>query len=75
MLKTVLKTLLLTPSNDEYLGNRRGVGLGVFFGFFIGLAGYAVTGAGWWFLAPFIGFTLAWRLVFGRWPFSRINRN
>lgn len=50
---------------------RRAVGLGVFFGFFIGVTGYMLTANGWWFLAPFIGFALAWRLYFGRWPFAR----
>ena len=62
---------LLSQSGDEpQWANRRAVGLGVFVGFLAAIIGCLLTGTGWWFIAPVIGFALAWRIVHGRWPFS-----
>jgi hypothetical protein len=46
-----------------------GVGLGVAGGFFLAFVGYSLTANGWWFVAPLVGFILAWRVVMKRWPF------
>ncbi len=48
---------------------RQILGVGMAGGFFAGLAGYAVTGNGWWFASPFIGIVIAWHVACGRWPF------
>ncbi|MES2353296.1 MAG: hypothetical protein V4568_02660 [Pseudomonadota bacterium] len=67
-----LKSLTQYPSESSRL-RRQGVGVGLFIGFFVAIAGYIFTDSGWWFLAPFIGFAVAWRIVLGRWPFSAIK--
>jgi hypothetical protein len=64
-----LKSFVTYPSESSRL-RRQGVGVGLFIGFFIAIAGYILTENGWWFVTPFLGFILAWRIVMGRWPFS-----
>ena len=63
------RPILLQSTDESHWVNRRAVGIGVFVGFFVAFAGYLLTGSGWWFVAPIVGFAIAWRLVFGRWPF------
>jgi hypothetical protein len=57
--------------SDEARLQRQILGVGMAGGFFVGLAGYAVSGSGWWFVAPFIGIALSWRVAIGRWPFRK----
>lgn len=57
--------------SDEARVQRHILGVGMAGGLFAGLAGYVVTGRGWWFIAPFVGIALSWRAAFGRWPFGK----
>ena len=56
---------------DEVQLQRYWLGSGIAIGFFVGLAGYAVTGRGAWFLAVPVGIMLGWRLASGRWRLWR----
>jgi hypothetical protein len=66
-----LASALRGRRSDEARLQRQILGVGIAIGFFAGLAGYAVTGNGWWFVAPFVGIAISWRIAFGRWPFWR----
>lgn len=64
-----IRAFFIGAPTEEYRALRMGVGLGVAGGFFAALVGYSLTANAWWFLAPFVGFVAAWRLVMGYWPF------
>jgi len=64
-----IRAALVGAPSENYRARRMGVGLGVAGGFFLAFVGYSLTANGWWFVAPLMGFILAWRVVMKRWPF------
>jgi phosphate/sulfate permease len=68
-IKEIAAALVRTPSAEHRL-RKQILGVGIASGFFLALVGYSLTGSGWWFVSPFVGAAIAWRFVFGRWPFS-----
>lgn len=64
-----IRAALVGAPSETYRARRMGVGLGVAGGFFLAFVGYSLTANGWWFVAPLVGFIVAWRVVMKRWPF------
>jgi hypothetical protein len=66
-----LASRLTGADTQPYRAKRQWIGLGVTAGFFIAIVGAILTASAWWFIAPFAGFALAWRVVMGHWPYMR----
>lgn len=64
-----IRAALVGAPSQTYRARRMGVGIGVAGGFFLAFVGYSLTANAWWFVAPLVGFIVAWRLVMKRWPF------
>lgn len=68
-IKEIAAALVRTPGPELRL-RKQILGLGIAGGLFLGFVGYILTGSAWWFVSPLVGTAIAWRFLFGRWPFT-----
>lgn len=65
----IFRALLQSDAGPRWRA-RRWLGAGLFLGMVAGFSGYALSGNGWWFLAPLIGYVGASRVFLGHWPWA-----